>query len=74
MTDVLTVSDHARVRTLVLAYRVCEPDEEARSRENAAFADLLGGPANTEALAAFRRRLRPRLHRPLASKFRPLAG
>ena len=27
--------------------------EEARARENAAFAELLGGPANTEALTAF---------------------
>jgi enoyl-CoA hydratase/carnithine racemase len=33
--------------------------QEARERENAAFAELMGGPANTEALTAFLERREP---------------
>ncbi len=33
--------------------------DEARARENAAFAELMGGPANTEALTAFLERREP---------------
>ena len=38
----------------------------ARERENAAFAELMGGPANLEALTRVRRGPRARLHEPAA--------
>ena len=49
-------------RTMIEPLR--EGIADARRRENQCFADLMGGPANTEALTAFAEGRAARLHQP----------